>query len=90
MCCLPEEEITPGCTLEADPWRSHLTTGLKGYAAVILVPEIRTYLQRSCGVRALTDQSCFAAEGDLHNVRQLILMLWLICVCCRYLQQGSH
>lgn len=48
-------------------------------AADIMVPDTTAHCQGSCGVCALTGQSCWP-QGDQHNIRHVLMLLWLISV----------
>lgn len=57
-------------------------SGCKWCAANILVQDTTAYLQRSCGVHASTVWAFFWRQiGDLHNIRQVVILFWLIGVC---------
>ncbi|XP_060795918.1 pleckstrin homology domain-containing family S member 1-like isoform X2 [Neoarius graeffei] len=51
-------------------------TGLNGSVTNVLVPDTTEHLQRSCGVNR--SELFWQHKGDLHNIKQLVLMLWLI------------
>ncbi len=51
--------------------------GLKRSAANDLVQETTEHVERSCGVHALTHQSCFGSMRGTY-IGQVILMLWLL------------
>ena len=64
-----------GCAGQTSPIHGGSTsqlTGLKGSATDGLVPDTTADLQRSSGVHASTGQE------DLLNIRQVVIMLWLI------------
>lgn len=45
------------------------------------MPDTTVHFQRSCGVHASKHQSIFfflQHEGELHDIKQVALMLWLI------------
>ncbi|KAF7666841.1 hypothetical protein LDENG_00089500, partial [Lucifuga dentata] len=57
-------------------------TGLKGFAANVLVPYTTGHLQRTCGVHASTGQSCFDGTWGTYTILAgAVLILWLIGVC---------
>ena len=67
-----------GCAGQTSPIHGGSTsqlTGLKGSATDGLVPDTTADLQRSNGVHALTGQE------DLLNIREVVIMLWLIGGC---------
>ncbi|XP_053538195.1 disks large homolog 3 isoform X3 [Ictalurus punctatus] len=60
-----------GCDGQTSPIHGGPTlqlTGLKGSAANVLVPDTTAHLQRSCGVRASTGQSCFGGTRGTYTI----------------------
>ena len=76
-----------GCAGQTSPIHGAPTsqlTGLKGSATNTLVPDTTAHLQGSSGVMPWWVWAVLATKVDQHNIRQVVIMLCLICVCMNY------
>lgn len=86
--CFIGLQIPVRCTGQTNPIHgvpTLLLRGIKGSVANVLVPDSTGHLQRTLESSHHRSGPCWQHEGDLHSIKQELLISWLICVCITYM-----